>query len=299
MKPKIVALKICVAVALLSTISYAEGASPKYGTDPSPPQPVRQQSNVELRYNLPLDLTVTVSGFALSFTLELLAAKIAPTRCRWCDRDSDGRDSLNGFDASIRNTLRWSDTKTANTASNVFSYGLAPLSGIGIGALIAWHDDRMTEFPLDVLVVAEAAIIAVDVDEVSKLAFARQRPDIHARSPIDRAARRSDGDNLSFYSGHTTLSFALATAAGTVASMRRHRLAPLMWVAGMALATTSGYLRIAADRHYASDVITGAVVGSAIGFGIPYFGHRPGTSNIRVSALPTVGGTGLALSGLW
>jgi membrane-associated phospholipid phosphatase len=148
-------------------------------------------------------------------------------------------------------------------------------------------------------VVAEAAVIAVNIDQVSKLAIARERPDIHALSPSDRAAHRSAGDNLSFFSGHTALSFALAASAGTVASMRKYRLAPLMWVVGMTLATTSGYLRIAADRHYASDVIIGAVVGSAIGFGIPYFGHRPETSSVRLSASPTVGGTSLLLSGLW
>src|SRR6059058_3168029 len=73
------------------------------------------------------------------------------------------------------------------------------------------------------------------------------------------------GDNLSFFSGHATLAFALATSAGTVASMRHHRLAPVMWAVGLLLATTGGYLRIAADRHYATDVLTGALVGSAVG----------------------------------
>ena len=101
------------------------------------------------------------------------------------------------------------------------------------------------------------------------------------------------------------MAFSLATSAGTVASMRKHRLAPLMWVAGLSFATTGAYLRIAADRHYATDVLTGAVVGSAIGFSVPYFAHRQVNderafiSQLRVGALPVEHGQLLVLSGLW
>ena len=282
-------LSSAISSAADSTIAPVSGATPLRTLPP----------NMELRYDLPVDVGVTVGGGALMLTLELLSPKIAPRNCRWCDRDANGQDTLNGFDASIRRALRWSDTSSANRASSVFSYGLAPLAGVGIGALIAWHDDRIGELPIDLLVVAEAAVIAVNVNQVSKLAFARERPDIHFRTPAEREARKSAEDNLSFYSGHTTLSFALATAAGTVASMRQHRLAPVMWITGMALAAASGYLRIAADRHYATDVIGGAVFGSAIGFGVPYFAHHPTATNLRLTALETQGGSGLLLTGLW
>jgi membrane-associated phospholipid phosphatase len=41
------------------------------------------------------------------------------------------------------------------------------------------------------------------------------------------------------------------------------------------MATGVGYLRIAADKHYFSDVMTGAIVGSAIGIGVPLLFHSP------------------------
>ena len=69
-----------------------------------------------------------------------------------------------------------------------------------------------------------------------------------------------------------------------------------MWVAGLVFASAGAYLRVAADRHYATDVITGAVVGSAIGLAVPYFGHR--AHGVRV-AFQTEGRMGLALSGEW
>jgi len=45
-------------------------------------------------------------------------------------------------------------------------------------------------------------------------------------------------------------------------------LPPFIWGTGLAIAATTGYLSIAADRHYLTDVITAAAVGSAFGFGI-------------------------------
>ena len=72
-----------------------------------------------------------------------------------------------------------------------------------------------------------------------------------------------------------------------------------MWAVGLVCATAGGYLRIAADQHYATDVITGALVGSAVGFGVPYFFHHPLANNVRVAMMPTDGGVGLRVFGLW
>ena len=99
-------------------------------------------------------------------------------------------------------------------------------------------------------------------------------------------------DNTSFFSGHTTLGFALATSAGTVTTLRGYRLAPLVWGAGLTMATTIGYLRIASDKHYFSDVMTAAVVGSVIGVGVPLLFH--GASSTE--AAPT-SASGQALTG--
>ena len=72
-----------------------------------------------------------------------------------------------------------------------------------------------------------------------------------------------------------------------------------MWAAGLTLATTGAYLRIAADRHYATDVLAGAIVGSAVGFGVPYFAHRPNPANARIAVAHVPGGATLVLSGIW
>ena len=57
--------------------------------------------------------------------------------------------------------------------------------------------------------------------------------------------------------------------------MRGYTLAPLVWATSLPVALVTGYLRIAADRHYFTDVLVGAVLGSAIGFVVPFVFHRP------------------------
>ena len=294
-------LAIVGALAFHSTLSDAAAADPK--NEPPAVQELRpvQQPNTALRYDLPVDISITLGAGAIAINLELLASKLAPSTCRWCDRRSDGSDSLNGFDASIRNGLRWNNTRAADTASTVIGYGIVPLASVGLGALLVYRDHRTDEFLVDALLVAEATAIALNVNQISKFTFARERPEVHFRSAADRGAMKSTEDNLSFYSGHTTFAFALAASTATVATMRRYRLAPVVWVVGMVLASTTGYLRIAADKHYATDVITGAVTGAAMGVGMPYLAHRPANSgaSTTVTAMPVANGAGLMFSGGW
>jgi membrane-associated phospholipid phosphatase len=289
------------AVALLAAMTFhAPTARAEGGAGVAPADPPARALHDEMPIDLPLDLGITLGVGAVWATSELLAPTLEPTTCRWCDRTANGADHVNGFDRSVRSALRWGDMRSADTLSNVFSFGLAPLAGFGVGALVAWHDDRLSELPADTLVVAESAVLAVGLDQIAKFSFARQRPDAHARATADPLTPHATGDNLSFFSGHATLAFALATSAGTVASMRGHRLAPVMWACGLALATTGGYLRIAADRHYATDVLVGAAVGSAVGFAVPYLAHRPrAVNNARLAVLPQPGGGVLMLSGMW
>ncbi len=253
--------------------------------------------NPALSYNLPVDLGVTIGSGTLALSLSLLSSKLAPEHCRWCDRDANGRDTLNGFDASIRDSLRWSNTKLANSLSNLSCYGIAPLISLGAVGLSAWKDGRAAELPVDGLIVAESVLVAMNVNQLTKLAFARERPFVNARTPAEREALRSSEDNVSYYSGHTSFAFSVAVAAGTVASMRRYKLAPWVWASGLALGVATGYLRIAADRHYATDVVSGAVIGSAVGFAIPYFGHRASPTSVRLAAMQVTGGSGLIAFG--
>ena len=239
-----------------------------------------------VEYDWKRDGAITL-GASLAWVVSetLLKSQLAPASCRWCDD--------NAMDRAVRDALRWDDREAAHLGSNVTSYLLAPASALGFTALAALHDGRKDALAGDALIVLEATILAVDLNQLVKFVVGRQRPLV--RAGVDYPA---DDANLSFYSGHTTLAFVLATSSATVASMRGYRWAPWIWGTGLTVAAASGYLRLAADRHYLSDVVVGAVIGSAVGIAVPYFFHRKGDDRLPAPQL-TSGGLALGWSGRW
>jgi membrane-associated phospholipid phosphatase len=210
---------------------------------------------------------------------------------------------LNGVDDAVRRGLRWSNPGVADAASYVVAFGLAPAAAYGLDALSASNDGAARYFWADALVITEATVLATDVNQLVKFIAGRERPFVHVLPPDQRAATSQPADNnLSFFSGHTTLAFALAASSGTVASMRGYRLAPVVWTVAMTIAAAAGYLRIAADRHYFTDVLAGSVAGAGIGFAVPFFFHGPrraGEPSVRLSTSPVVGGQTVTIKVLW
>jgi membrane-associated phospholipid phosphatase len=246
----------------------------------------------ELRYDTPIDLTVTLGGAAAWLGSELIfKSALAPSTCRWCVPP--------GIDADVRDALKWTDTKAADTSSSILGFGLVPATLVGIDALMALHDDAGRDIGPDVLIIAEATVVAMDANQIVKFAVGRERPFVHALPPAAKGTTSNpDDNNLSFYSGHTTATFAFAVATGTVASMRGYRWAPIAWIVGPALAATTGYLRIAADKHYFTDVVTGAVVGSAFGCALPYLFHAPRSGSAGTVSI-ALGPNVVQLKGVW
>ena len=243
----------------------------------------------ELRYDWKLDMAVTAIAATGWITMTATKGQIGPTECRWSEVDA--------FDRWGHDHIKWSSPNVANKMAYVTGYALAPMAAFGLDALAAGMDDRLSGFWVDALLIAEATALSSFTTEMVKIAVGRQRPRAH----YGRGSQNTD-DNMSFYSGHTSLAFSLAVASGTVASMREYRYAPLVWGAGLGVAAVSGYLSLAADRHYLTDVIAGAAMGSAFGFAIPYLFHRPREEKktpASFSVAPVEGGGLLTVSGLW
>ncbi len=235
----------------------------------------------ELRYDLKMDGVITALVAAGYLGTYLLEDHLAPESCRWCGIDA--------FDDWGHRNLAWSNAGAADVASSITGFALTPLIAFGVDAWAAHDSGALGGFPVDALIIAEAASVSAMLTQIVKFSAGRQRPDAHYAAN----GSTSPKDNTSFYSGHTSIAFALAVSSGTVATMRGYRLAPLIWGAGLAAAATTGYLRVAADRHYLTDVIAGAALGSAVGFGLPYLFHRPrddGGRRFMISAVPYGGG---------
>jgi membrane-associated phospholipid phosphatase len=236
-----------------------------------------QTRSRELRWDPAVDVAVTVGGAALWLASELLKDDLAPPRCHWCRE--------NAVDACVRGALVWGDKASAERISDLTAFVLVPLAAIELDALAAAHEAALDNVPEDTLLVAEAGVIAADVTQLTKLLVRRERPFVHALAPEEKVATRAPADNnLSFFSGHTAETFALAAASGTIGELRGYRWAPAAWGVGGALAAFTAYLRIAADKHWLTDVLVGAIVGAGIGVAVPYLFHPALDDSTRASA---------------
>jgi len=231
------------------------------------------QTPADLGYRLDVDGPITLAGSIGWFAAISQRESIGPAACQWC--------ATNSFDLGVRRALLWRDPLAAEHLVDIVGFAVGPAATLGADLVAAQHDGAWQQSLVDALLVTEAATVASDVNLAVRFAVARQRPWAWAAAP---SAGRSRDSNMSFYSGHATMMFAVATAAGTVAEMRGYRWAPLVWLVGMPLALATSYLRIASDDHWTTDVLVGMAAGGAMGFAIPFFAHH------RVRIVPA-GGT--------
>ena len=138
------------------------------------------------------------------------------------------------------------------------------------------------------LLAAESFALASLLARIPKCLLGRQRPD----SSIDASAFDFEGPfgGSSFPSGHTIAVFA-------VASVLANQYRETVWVPVLSysVATLTGISRMYDNRHWASDVFAGAVMGIAIGNLV-----CPANKNSRISFSPVkmgqIYGVRLALS---
>ena len=168
---------------------------------------------------------------------------------------------------------------------------------IALAILAPMADRRGDEAALDVLLVMEASLTFAVVQQGLTAMLPRERPEVHGSTGDARVRAVSKRSSFeSFPAGHNGEAFAIAAAGGTVATMRGYKLAPLVWISGGVLALAISYLRIAADRHYFTDILTGAGLGIGIGIGVPLLFHRPEHGEKRAAALRWLDGAVLSTS---
>jgi undecaprenyl-diphosphatase len=148
----------------------------------------------------------------------------------------------------------------------------------------------------------ESAALAYGAKELAKALAVRYRPyNYFSGRPGD--ALEDDDFAASFFSGHTTMAF---NGAAFVSTVFCAYFADSPWkipvIAGsFSLAAATGAARILAGQHFLSDVLIGALIGSAAGVVTPLL-HRADSSplnrrqehRLSFSVLP-----GVVSAGLW
>ena len=128
----------------------------------------------------------------------------------------------------------------------------------------------------DLLILSEAMAWSSAINLNVRAERVHPRPFVYGtKAPAaERAEPQAAG---SFYSGHASEAFVGAVYLATVYPLRHpefeHR--GWLWAGSLAAATTAATVRVAAGKHFPSDVLAGAAMGSLIGLGFVQL-HRPG-----------------------
>ena len=157
-------------------------------------------------------------------------------------------------------TVPWFDRWAVGQPRRAWDDGSTLLLA-GLGMATWWdlsHDLTQSDWDR-VTASMQSGFWALGVTELVKAVVARPRPVLF--SPGAPAAARNIGNQRSMPSGHAAAAFALATsyALGLEARPGGGAVAP---VGAVTAAAGVGALRIAARRHFLSDVLVGAAVGT-------------------------------------
>lgn len=162
--------------------------------------------------------------------------------CAPCDRAD-----VPGFD-------RWAIHEPRSGWALASNVGLLAVTGLATADLALRRDPR------HLVATMEAGLWTAGLTEVIKAAVGRSRPILYTTE----APTVADQTNSvrSFPSGHTSIAFAFATAYWLSRKDLYGKPGALGWTA-LAVATGVGVSRVAAGKHFPSDVVAGAALGAA------------------------------------
>ena len=134
---------------------------------------------------------------------------------------------------------------------------------------------------------AEALALSFGTKELIKHLVTRERPYMYDPD-TPQSLVESDKHDKSFLSGHTTYAFTGAAFASYVFCKynpeSKWRI-PVI-AASFSLATATAALRVASGNHFMTDVIAGALIGTAIGIAVPALHTLLAEKNVTVCASP-------------
>jgi membrane-associated phospholipid phosphatase len=214
------------------------------------------------------------------------------------------------FDTSVRNALRAPSLQVRYTYRDVSDVGvsLAVTWPFFADALTTawWYRGSRDAAEQMALIDLEALGVIGAVQGATNVLVSRERPygpdcgtgelPNHADDCVGATRYRS------FFSGHSAFSF--TGAALICVHHLQHDLLGAPWDAlscagGYAVATTTSLFRMVGDMHYATDVLTGALAGTLVGYGVPllhYAFPAPrglASRSVHLTLAPSPGGASL------
>ena len=226
----------------------------------------------------PFELTQTKEAFIFSAGLGLMTSFMFTPSTDFEKSEILALDKydLNAFD---RTAVSMND-RNSDIASDVLTYSLAgaPLLFFVDKKLNRSFSNGLTYF----VMYAESVLISNGISRTIKTVSRRNRPYVYNDS-LSLKDRTTSDWNLSFPSNHTVNAFNSAVFISTVFTLTYpdSKWVPVVWSVSLSAAAAAGILRITAGKHYPTDVIAGAVLGSLTGLFIPWL-HKINRKDLSV-----------------
>jgi membrane-associated phospholipid phosphatase len=188
------------------------------------------------------------------------------------------RKNVNAFDRGA--TYNWSED------ASIISDYLLNFMIISPVALLT-SDKVRNDFGTFSIMYLENLFLSFAVVHSSKILTKRNRPYLYnSNVPLKYKTNRTS--RLSFFSGHSTHAFSSAVFLSSVYAeyYPDSKWKTYIWGISLLSASLTGYFRYSSGDHFPTDIIVGAVVGSAIGYLIPLI-HKVDKKDESLSVTPT------------
>lgn len=152
-----------------------------------------------------------------------------------------------------------------------------------ISPMLLFADNKARDNAFEIITMTgEVFLINNALTLITKNLAGRYRPYAY-NSDVSIDEKLNTDVNKSFFSGHSsnTFAFMVLTAKLFTELHPDSKYNPYVWTLCLGVATSTGLLRYFAGKHFPTDIITGAIVGSAVGYIIPEI-HRS-NSNISIN----------------
>ena len=215
--------------------------------------------DVSVRLDVPLALGITLTsalGVYRYYSMERVSAGNLKPKAEFLPWDRPFVGHYSG----------WATTVSHYTGA----LAVAPLALAGY----SWYkgDADGHDFGAYALMFVEAFALENALNQIVRSVQIWPRPFVYAkRGEGAKKAASAHGEAYgSFYSGHASAAFTVAIFTGDWFSevYPNSKYKPLVWASSFALASGVAALRVVAGKHYPSDVLVGALMGTGVSLGI-------------------------------
>lgn len=139
----------------------------------------------------------------------------------------------------------------------------------------------------------EVLMTTYGITNMTKNIANRPRPFTY-NSEVSIEKKMQRDANRSFFSGHTShtaaFSFFMAKVLNDYHPNAKPHVKTMLWVTAATIPALTGYLRVEAGKHFPTDVITGYIIGAAVGYLVPHLHLKKKKRNDRTaSIIPIIG----------